>query len=121
VHFVQQFAAEVPGVEAKAVDEAALKCLQAYDWPGNVRELKRTIESTLCRVTGLSITVGDLPAEVTRPCGRGGGTFAERVAAAERGILSEALARAEGDDSAAARYLGLPATEFRKLRRKHGL
>jgi DNA-binding NtrC family response regulator len=64
VHFISRFAAEVPGVEPRPIDESAIEVLMAYDWPGNVRELKHVVESTLCRVTGPAIRGDDLPAEI---------------------------------------------------------
>jgi two-component system nitrogen regulation response regulator NtrX len=127
VHFVHRFAADVPGVEAKAIDEQALEALKRYDWPGNVRELKRVIESTLCRTTASTITTDDLPAEVTgrsakaASTGAAGQTFAERTAEVEKAILTEALDRAAGDQKAAAKALALSLTQFRKLVRRHGL
>jgi len=127
VHFVHRFAAEVPGVEAKAIAPEALAVLEAYDWPGNVRELKRVIESTLCRTSGETITAADLPDEVkgrnARPVWTGDPSLplAERLAQVEGAILTEALARASGNEAAAADGLGLSVAEFRKLRRKHGV
>jgi len=120
VHFVHRFAAEVPGVEAKAIDEEALAVLRGYDWPGNVRELKRVIESTLCRTTGDTITAGDLPSEIRGSnAGDPHKPFAERMAEVEKAILAQALDRAAGDEKAAAQSLSLTLPEFRKLRRKH--
>ncbi|MBM3475209.1 MAG: sigma-54-dependent Fis family transcriptional regulator [Armatimonadetes bacterium] len=127
VHFVHRFAAEVPGVEPKAIDEDALSVLQTHDWPGNTRELKRVIESTLCRSTGPTITCADLPAEIRTPNARPVWTgdpckpFADRIAEVERAILADALARSSGDERSAAQALSLPLAEFRKLRRKHGV
>jgi DNA-binding NtrC family response regulator len=125
VHFVNRFAAEVPGVEPRPIDESAIEALVVYDWPGNVRELKRVIESTLCRITGPTITGDDLPTEIragpAEPSEAEGGTLAERLAAVEKAALARALEKAGGDRKRAAEELGVTVAETRRLCRRHGI
>ncbi len=50
-----------------ALEDAALRCLQAYDWPGNVRELENVIERACIIREGDRIRVTDLPEALRRP------------------------------------------------------
>ncbi len=131
VHFANRFAAEVPGVEARAIDEDALDVLMAYDWPGNVRELKRVIESTLCRASGPSISAAELPAEITGKAGASGAlsaelgddgrTYEEAISAVERELVLNALNATDWSQKEAAEKLGMKYEEMRRLYRKHKL
>jgi DNA-binding NtrC family response regulator len=131
VHFVNRFAAEVPGVEAKAIDEDALDVLMAYDWPGNVRELRRVIESTLCRVTGPSITAAELSGEIRGEAGQtaapatnrvgDGKTFDETVSEVEKQLLLDALNATDWKQKDAAEKLGIKYEHMRRLYRRHKL
>jgi transcriptional regulator with GAF, ATPase, and Fis domain len=55
------------------VDTTALSALVAYNWPGNVRQLARALERALALSPGPSISVGDLPADITRQYRESGG------------------------------------------------
>ena len=131
VHFANRFAAEVPGVEAKSIDEGALNALMGHDWPGNVRELKRIIESTLCRVTGPSLTAAELPVGIkeatprapalTQALSGDGKTYAETISAVEKQLLLDALNSTDWNQKEAAAILGMKYDEMKKLYRKHKL
>ncbi len=56
----------------KGVDEDALKVLIAYSWPGNIRELENVIERSVLFADAATISLADLPAEVSGG-GRSGG------------------------------------------------
>ena len=45
---------------------SAVEALMTYEWPGNVRQLGRVLERALALAAGPTITVADLPPEVTR-------------------------------------------------------
>ena len=49
-----------------SLTSSAIEALMTHDWPGNVRQLGRVLERALALAAGPVITVGDLPAEVTR-------------------------------------------------------
>jgi transcriptional regulator with GAF, ATPase, and Fis domain len=99
-----------------AVEDDAMLALQAYDWPGNVRELQNVLERALILARGKCIELSDLPelsSRVTEPAGEHGasapegGSLKERVESYERGLIVDALARAGGNQSEAARRLGM--------------
>jgi transcriptional regulator with GAF, ATPase, and Fis domain len=103
------------GGEPKQLDEEALGYLQAYAWPGNVRELENVLERATILARGRQLRVSDLPelAQTPEPRSPEGAPgeghdlpLKERVNAFERSIVADALERASGNQSEAARLLG---------------
>jgi two-component system response regulator AtoC len=97
-----------------SVSEEMAEALRTYDWPGNVRELQNIVKRWV--VLGAEADVREelqlRQAMARRPAVTAGGNalglreIARRAAReAERQALQEALARANGNRSAAARYL----------------
>lgn len=96
----------------------ALKSLQFYAFPGNVRELENILERATALCSGDSIEVEDLhlgPEEMHEDEveGRGSETLDEYLNRLERQAILEALQKAEGNRTAAARLLGVT---FRSMR-----
>ncbi len=99
--------------------------LAARTWPGNVRELRAMVEAAaaLAGPGGepvdaalLRFVAGEADDVPAAPAGRG--TLSEAVAEVERRMMSEALAAAGGNQSEAARTLGLSRVGLiRKLAR----
>jgi transcriptional regulator with PAS, ATPase and Fis domain len=52
--------------EIRDIEPSALKVLLDYDWPGNVRELENVIESAAILARSKTITINDLPEEITK-------------------------------------------------------
>ena len=98
----------------QAVSDEAMEVLRSYPWPGNVRELKNSIEFAAIRCPGQTIQVSDLPPEVLAV-----GQDANDLPVSpeeEKARLGEALEKAEGNRSEAARLLGISrATFYRRL------
>ena len=97
---------------------AALKALEFYSFPGNVRELENILERATALCSGDSIEVEDLqlgPEEIHDAGieGRGSETLDEYLNRLERQAILEALQKAEGNRTAAARLLGVT---FRSMR-----
>jgi DNA-binding NtrC family response regulator len=109
-----------------AIAPAALECLQRYGWPGNIRELRNAIDRAAVLCTGDTVEVDHLPLECTLrsapppPPSAGDDPLEEsprstpmldevRHAARslERERIIEALERCAGNQSAAARALGI--------------
>ncbi len=87
----------------------ATAALLAHSWPGNVRELQSALASAAALSEGVRVEVAALPEAVRRaakPAERGGG-YRSRVNAHRRGLIMEALDRAGGNRSRAARDLKL--------------
>jgi two-component system response regulator AtoC len=106
------------GRHVKGTSGAAMELLQRYRWPGNVRELRNVIERTVILLQEDVIQVADLPAELRHQApaeraGAGGGCpfvlpeEGVNLEAVEQGLLDQALARTQGNQSAAARLLGI--------------
>ena len=87
----------------------AMRKLTDYHWPGNVRELQSAIEFAAIRTRDATIDVRDLPAELLTSHSK-----VEMVDERER--YTDAVKRARGNRSEAARLLGVSrATFYRRL------
>jgi two-component system response regulator HydG len=109
-------ACRVAGKSVVGIDPSALDTLRKYAFPGNLRELEWVIERAVAHASGSKIAPEDLPllANGTPHSTPLAGTYAEL----EKRILLNALERAGGNKSEAARLLGLKRTTFLdKLRR----
>ncbi len=101
--FVTALAREARRRPPPELSEAALALLRGYDWPGNVRELRNAIERALLLCEGNSIQPEHLPLE----------RHAERSVPpppdgdSERARILAALAACGGNQSGAARRLGV--------------
>ena len=112
-HFLMQAAArhERPVPDA---DPARMRPLLAYDWPGNVRELRNVADRCV-----LGIEAGFPPFGTQMPAGLQ--PLAETVAAFERALIADALARNGGSLARAAEALGLAKTTLHDKIRKYRL
>ena len=98
----------------RAISEAAMRKLVAYDWPGNVRELRHTLENA-CVMSGAEVLdVADLAlpaaasaAEESAELDAADLNLAEHVARTERRVITRALTLAQGNRAQAARLLGI--------------
>jgi Nif-specific regulatory protein len=99
---------------------AALAALRAFAWPGNVRQLANEVERAAILGDGPEIDVG-LRAPPGKPVT--GRSLAERFAQLdldEKTLVEEALQRAGGNASEAARLLGISRTMLRRRRERLG-
>jgi two-component system, NtrC family, response regulator HydG len=62
---VSHFAARHRRTRSLSMTAPALEALMAYDWPGNVRQLARALERAIALAPGPSVTVTDLPGEIS--------------------------------------------------------
>ena len=107
-------------------DAAALAALEAYDWPGNARELRNVIERILYLTDDETVGRGLLPVEITgdrAPIGQSPALPAAGLdlEEAEKSLILQALERASGNKSKAARLLGVSRDTLRYRLEKHGL
>ena len=91
---------------------AAMAALHAYDWPGNVRELKNVIRTAAALASGGEIGPDLLPERI----GLGSPVFETETGLelAKREAARKALIDAAGNQSAAARSLGVSRTTLYK-------
>ena len=96
------------------------------DWPGNVRELQNYIERVMAMNPGNESASGSAAA---RPRGARATVLklgrsrrlTEMVEDLERRLVEEALGHAHGNQSLAARELGVPEQAVRYRMRKYGI
>ncbi len=114
----------------KGVSKAAMERLLAYRWPGNVRELRNIIERSILLGSGDEIAVDDLPLELRE----GGRVFSEEhspyprltregldFSRLERDLVEQALALAGGNQTKAAKLLGMNRDQIRYRIEKFGM
>ncbi len=130
-HFIEAHCARLK-VPCKTLTDDAAAFLHAYHWPGNIRELHHWLESAVLQ-SGDTISRRNLPLPLDQPAGAritggakttldvdwsAGPIMLEEI---ERQLLSDALARAEGNLTKAAKMLGLTRYTMRYRAAKHGL
>lgn len=114
---------------ARAITEEAMATLVRHDWPGNVRELFLAVRRAAEMCGGEVIDEGDLPQELSAmppPSQEVGGQYLglplrEAVARLERDLLVQALRKAEGNRTLAAKMLGIPRPQLYAKLDEHGL
>jgi transcriptional regulator with PAS, ATPase and Fis domain len=125
VHFVELLCHDLRQ-PVREVTKEALRTLEAYSWPGNARELRNVMERVLLLEDSDAIQADHLPAEI-----RGTGTRNPKsmvlpangldLEELERDLICQALARAEGNKTGAARLLGLSRDTLRYRLEKYGI
>jgi DNA-binding NtrC family response regulator len=123
-HFVRKLRAD-SGSQVEKITDAGMRKLVEYYWPGNVRELENVIERSLVMATGKELDAGDIQLEsALRPRGTGA-DFAlpdgMTLESYEQEVIREALKRADGNKSQAARALGLTRNALRYRLTQMGL
>lgn len=112
----QNFLSMYQGNRQLGFDNAALKALTCYNWPGNIRELQNTIERLVafCR-TG---TIGAGHIEAVLEKWDSPQPFLLSFHGEEMEEILAALKQAKGNQTAAAKLLGIDrSTLWRKMRR----
>ena len=118
--FAATFAANL-GIVAPAFDPEATALLLRHRWPGNVRELRNAVERAVALCRDTRITVADLPDGVrARPTGSPG-PMRERLDEAERLAIELAVAAENGNQTRAARRLGISRRNLVYKLTKYGL
>jgi DNA-binding NtrC family response regulator len=117
-HFLGEYAARYRKPAAR-IHPDAMRALLAYGWPGNVRELAHAIERAVLLAEGDTVRPADLN---LRPPGDGPARFEDlSLEEVERLLIQKALARFEGNVSAAAKALGLSRSALYRRLQRHSL
>jgi len=145
-YFVERFS-EKMDVAKPALTEEALRELSDYSWPGNVRELENCVQQAMILTQGYPIRSSHILKALAATAGspiqgenppaqseelkrlvqhylrayRGNAAHLEFLAAAERLLLSEAMRLHHGNQSHAARFLGLARPTLKAKLDKYGL
>jgi DNA-binding NtrC family response regulator len=126
-YFIEKFSSQFRK-EIRGVTQRAQIILARHNWPGNIRELENVIGHACMMVMGEMIDVADLPDYLRFPsrtsaggplpvADEGGDSFEEH----EKRLVHDALARADGNQSRAARELRIGRDALRYKMKKHGL
>jgi DNA-binding NtrC family response regulator len=123
-HFLKKLAPDA-GRDVESITDAAMEKLLNYHWPGNVRELENVIERGLILCRGKQLDVDDIKLETApRPRPQNDQHFLPEgltLDQYEQEIIREALKRADGNKSQAARLLGLTRNALRYRLTQMGL
>jgi DNA-binding NtrC family response regulator len=129
-HFIALYAKKY-GKPVRALPDALVQALEAYDWPGNVRALRHACERAVILSDGVAFTEADfslsrglapsraapVPAPAPAPAARDDLNL-ERV---EKQLVEEALKKHSYNISLAASELGLTRASLYRRMEKHGL
>ena len=128
-HFLQYYA---PGKKISLSNEA-MRAMVSFSWPGNVRELKNVVQRITLYVDG-EIKLEDLPPEIRnenpiefllKACNKcyvdGSMNFEQIVKCLEHNLINEALRKTNGNQTQAAKNLGLSLSTFRDKVKKHSI
>lgn len=126
IHFVHKLSKEL-GSLAKEISPAGMERLLGHSWPGNVRELENTIERSLVLASGETLQAADIRVEAPRNASAPALQQSpllpegETLEHWEQMMIREALRRANGNKSQAARMLGLTRNALRYRLSQMGL
>ncbi|HWP60464.1 MAG TPA: sigma-54 dependent transcriptional regulator [Candidatus Acidoferrales bacterium] len=100
------------------ITQRAMERLTSYGWPGNIRELANTMERAVTLGQGPTVDLTDLSpvirdAEQTAP--EKDLSLHEAIAATRREMILKALAKTQGNRTAAAKLLGLHKTHLLRM------
>jgi transcriptional regulator with PAS, ATPase and Fis domain len=128
-HFIAKFNQEMKR-NVRGISSAALEILQAHAWPGNVRELRNVVERAFILHANVDeVRPEHLPPELRSapiqkkadkpvPVVPEQGIVLEDV---EKKLIVEAMERANGNQSKAARLLGISRDTLRYRLKKHAI
>jgi DNA-binding NtrC family response regulator len=134
-HFIKRYS-KLNNKTMIGIAEDALELCVNYDWPGNVRELENAIENAIVLGEGETLLAEHLPVTLamrkTAMEGLGaesdddfflgsGSSYHEKMEAAEKKILEEAIRQANGNKSEAAKQLGISLRTMRYKIQKYKL
>ena len=115
-HFVEKLAPENGG-RVQRITDAAIDKLMDYYWPGNVRELENVIERSIVMASGDTLDADAIRLDMNiRPrhtAGEAGLPEGMSLDAYEQELIRNALKRADGNKSNAARALGITRNALR--------
>lgn len=123
-YFLHTFSKKA-GKVLRCVSEEAMHCIMKYSWPGNVRELRNAIEHAVALESTKQIRVERLPDEVRFPMARPaapsgsldlpkeGFNLDKHTEETEKIYIAKAMDLSKGNQSEAAKILGIPVRSLR--------
>jgi DNA-binding NtrC family response regulator len=134
-HFLARYRRE-RGTRISVLTPEAMRIVETYPWPGNIREFQNMVEWVTITCKGEQVDVSDLPAYLragsgtadpttTQPSSNAEGpsllSYGLSVEEVEKRMLQEALEKARGNVSEAARLLKITRNTLRYRMGKYGL
>ncbi|MBC8184417.1 sigma-54-dependent Fis family transcriptional regulator [candidate division KSB1 bacterium] len=126
-YFIKKYAEENQK-PIKGITREALDYLMKYEFPGNVRELENMIESAVVLARGEHLTQRDLPPQLQKVSERAildpyniEDGYENKIHAFEKEMITEALSQTNGNQSAAARLIGITERHLRSRLEKLGM
>jgi two-component system, NtrC family, response regulator HydG len=118
-HFAANLSQKIKGKRSGGISERARRALVNYDWPGNVRELENAIERAVVLGSSDEILSEDLP-EAILEAGAGTpsvehGNYQDAIVEAKRRAVRDALDRAHGVYTEAAKLLDVHPNYLHRL------
>nr|MEE4268084.1 helix-turn-helix domain-containing protein [Candidatus Krumholzibacteria bacterium] len=121
-HFLDKYAGRYQR-PVRAFSADAMAALMSHDYPGNVRELENIVEQSVVMAPEEMVHQADLPGYLGGARASAGspivspdqvnGDLPGLLEALEKRIVHDTLARFEGNQSSAARHLGLTESGLR--------
>lgn len=119
--FFAEFFAKEDGYAVPAISPEAQDSLLKYDWPGNVRELRNVIQRAVVLAVDGKIDADLLP---RRRCTTDpepiDGLLKDAVAVAEKQRVQSALKASDGNQTAAAKSLGISRSTLLRRMKQYG-
>ena len=121
-NFIEQNAGK-GGKKIVGLTPDAMEALLAYAWPGNVRELRNAIEYAFVLCSGSWIGKEHLPPKIISNGNKPSGNHRQSSASweQERTKLIDTLRQVNGNQSEAARLLGVSRVTIWKRIKKYGI
>ena len=122
-HFLNQFASEL-GKNISHIDPTAQKLLKSYAFPGNIRELRNLMERAVILCESDSLCPRDFAELASASPGEISASEEETsfdLAEIEERAIRRALAKADNNQTEAARYLGIGHDALRYRLKKYGI
>lgn len=126
-HFLAKYASENKK-QKMSISKEAMDILLRYDYPGNMRELQNIVARAVVLARDELITTTDLPlmlrqlrSEQAPVSATPPATLPARVEALEKEMIFDALRQSEGNQSQAAKVLGISERNLRYRLQKWGM
>ena len=129
-HFLKDYSERYSKTALKEISPEAEELLVAYRWPGNIRELRNVIERIVVLESNVVVRPEHLPAELRRQRARTEGkpqaglTIPDSgfsLEEMEKNLVRQALEKAGGNKTLAAKLLGITYDSLRYQVKKFGL
>jgi len=115
------------GKNIKSISDSALTMLLNYDYPGNIRELENIIQHSIIVAEGDTITKEDLPEylpfpkSLPEPAPATAEPVFKTISQMEEELIRQTLIKCKGNQTQAARKLGIGRTTLIRKIKKYGI